>query len=192
MNQASHPRRRTGFTLIELLIVIAIIAVLAALLLAAISHARWRGYDAKEINDIQQLDIALNNFKAKYNCYPPSRFVLYPKYSNYNVSVPLDADSLQVINRIWPNIGGGPGTPFASYIHWGNATPYGAVQPPGFPPNGIILEGDQCLVFFLGAFMIAPTTPKARCWACRAIQRTRRKTVLLATALNSSTLPTGA
>ncbi len=163
MYQASHARSRTGFTLIELLIVIAIIAVLAALLLAGISAVRWKGYDAQEVNDIKQLEIALNNFKAKYNCYPPSRIVLYPKYSDYNTAIALDKDSLQVINRIWPNIGGPlspPGTPFANYIHWGNPTAYGAVQPAGFPSTGIILDCDQCLVLFLGGLYDRMQYPK--------------------------------
>ena len=173
MNQASHARSRAGFTLIELLIVMAIIAVLAALLLAGISAVRWRGYDAKEVNDIKQLEIALNAFKADKKIYPPSRIVLYPKYDDY-VQFPkygkpsicgeiqLDADSLQAINRIWPNIGGGNLTDaFYNGINWARVD---NPAPPGFPKY-VILEADQCLVFFLGG-LYSPDPTDATKYTC--------------------------
>ena len=146
MHQASHARSRAGFTLIELLIVISIIAILAALLLAGISAVRWRGYDAKEVNDLKQLEIALNAFKAKYGVYPPSRLVLYPTYSDYTAKVSicgdaaLDFDSYQIINRIWKNIGA------FGYVNWSSTDP----KVPATFPRFVILEGDQCLVYFLG------------------------------------------
>src|SRR5688500_10340114 len=151
-------QRRPAFTLIELLVVIAMIAILASLLLGGVMMMWNRGYDAKEINDVKQLEIALNAFKADKKCYPPSRIVLYRKYEDY-FEVPkgkpslcgepdgkLDFDSLQAINRIWPNIGGGNlKDPFFTYINWAST-----INAPGFPANGVILPGDQCLVFFLG------------------------------------------
>jgi prepilin-type N-terminal cleavage/methylation domain-containing protein/prepilin-type processing-associated H-X9-DG protein len=63
-------RRTSGFTLIELLIVIAIIAILAALLLPALSRARAAGLSAACKSNLHQIGIALKLYTDEFQKYP--------------------------------------------------------------------------------------------------------------------------
>jgi prepilin-type N-terminal cleavage/methylation domain-containing protein len=64
------PRRR-AFTLIELLVVISIIAVLAALIIP-VAGSVIKARKIKVVQaELQQIETALENYKAKYGVYPP-------------------------------------------------------------------------------------------------------------------------
>ena len=59
------------FTLVEMLTVIAITAILAAIMLPALSAARERARSSSCLNNLRQLGIAYCMYGNDYNCTPP-------------------------------------------------------------------------------------------------------------------------
>jgi type II secretory pathway pseudopilin PulG len=129
---------------VELMVVMVIIAILVGLLLSAVQKARQRIKQVQAVNDIQQLSTAVETFKSRYEVnYMPSRFRLRNQLRNYNAPVDqLDVDSKAFLSRMWPRLDLSPTS--ATVCNWmpddANAS-----------QNSVYyLEGDQCLVFFLG------------------------------------------
>ena len=89
---ASCVRDRGGFTLIELLVVIAVIAILAALLLPALSRAKEVAWSTMCKSNLRQYGQAVQLYVGDQQFYPPWQ---------YNPLTGFDMTSDPAINVWW-------------------------------------------------------------------------------------------
>lgn len=134
--------RRGGFSLIEMLIVIVIIGILAALILPAVSRAQVGVNEAATITEIKQIELAINQFKAKYGVEPPSQIIIAATPAAW-ANVPPQHKA--ILSRIWPQFRFDSGYVCPSW--WANT-------PSAQSNNGVIgLNSGECLAFFLAGVM---------------------------------------
>lgn len=99
---------RDGFTLIELLVVVAIIAILAAMLLPALSQARERARQTFCINTLKQFGLAILMYTQDYGEFLPP----------YRQSDPVNYDQWTYLLSFQLGAPGRPGVYSADTENW--------------------------------------------------------------------------
>jgi hypothetical protein len=120
-------------------VILAILAVIATVLVISWNRV-MNGQGLLEVRartEISQLETAVETFRLRYKVFPPSKIKL-SETGNYDLNDPLDKLSVRALGKIWPSIN------FKQGIDWNGDGKVDA------PDAGHVLEGDQCLVFFLG------------------------------------------
>src|SRR5579883_1321109 len=160
MTRTRQPRPRPGFTLVELLLVIAIIGVLAALLVAAVTRVQDRAREVKVRADLSQLESACASFQAKFRapipCYgsgPNGTFQLCTDYSSFSTSSP----EVVILTRLFPRMkltDNGLRDPSTFVVGGAQNTNPSTIS----SSSPVLLDPNQCMVFFLSGGLFTEYT----------------------------------
>lgn len=123
----ANTKPRPGFTLVELLVVLAIIAILIGIIVPAVQRVRGVGTKTTAVSEINQLALGAADFRREFGFFPPDSGKIP---TNASTADAQEQQTLAVIRRMFPR--------------W---NPSGALA---FPNAGSTMNGNQCLVFFLG------------------------------------------
>jgi prepilin-type N-terminal cleavage/methylation domain-containing protein len=152
-------RRGGAFTLVELLVVIAVIAILAAIVLPALSRAKEQAYTTYCKNNLHQLGLALKMYVNDFQAYPVWETWLENGVVDWTAQLAPYAGAVQAASAYL-------GTPQPSATNSIYACP-SYVQLGGiFAPGGLGSYGYNCLGFqdpstedtsYLGLELMPPT-----------------------------------
>jgi len=143
--------KRAGFTLVELLIVIAIIAILVGLVATAVMRALSKGPETQARTEIGQMETALQACMTEFNLdYLPSSLILREDNAYYDAAGNPLPGYQPTVTFLTKMFGKRVNLKPPMTIDWNGDT--------SISNQDIVMEGQHCLVFFLGGIPV-PATP---------------------------------